>query len=207
MPGYTAEVLLADSVEVVGRPIHRLACNISATRLGQRGYMTVVPLVTREDSEHQNRQGLLFNMGWIPFHVRSPTCRQKIERVDRQRFLCFVSKLDELRNDSWFQGNAYQPGRRFYTNADLQDIGRTSQLLNREQASVAVLEQLHETGDYNERSSVRFDVDAASTAEYPWAKTEAGALQLYKMPWDYKNESKQYLAASIFSFLVGASIF
>ena len=175
--------------------------------MGQSGYMSVLPLVTREDSNHEKRQGLLFNMGWIPFHVRSPTCRHKIERVDRQRFLCFVSRLDELSNDSWFQGNAYQKGRRFYNNADLQDMGKSSELLNREQASVAVLEQLHETGNYDERNSVRFGVDAASTAEYPWAKTEAGALQLYKMPWDYKNEAKHYLAASVFSFLVGASIF
>ncbi len=169
--------------------------------------MTVMPLVTREDKDHLNRHGLLFNMGWIPFIVRSPTCRQKIERVDRQRFVCFVGKVDELRNDSWFQGNAYQKGRLFYTNADLQDLAKSSELVNREQASVAVLERLHETGNYDERDSVRFGVDSHFTEQYPWAKTEAGALQLQKMPWELKNESKQYLIASLFSFLVGASIF
>lgn len=169
--------------------------------------MSVVPLVTREDKDHQNRQGLLFNMGWIPFFVRSPTCRQKIERVDRQRFLCYVGRLEELKNDSWFQGNAYQKGRLFYTNADLQDLAKSSELLNREQASVAVLEQLHETGNYDERDPVRFGVDSHFTAQYPWAKTEAGALQLQKMPWEYKNDAKHYLVASVFSFLVGASIF
>jgi hypothetical protein len=146
-------------------------------------------------------------MGWVPYTVRSPTCRQKIERVDRQRFVCFVGRLDELKNDSWFQGNAYHKGRLFYTNADLQDMGKSSELQNREQASVAVLEHLHETGNYDERDSVRLGVDSAFTAEYPWAKTEAGALQLYKMPWELRNESKHYLIASVFSFLVGASIF
>lgn len=146
-------------------------------------------------------------MGWIPFTMRHPTCREKIERVDRQRFICFVSKLDELRNTSMFQGNAYQKGRLFYTSTDLQDLAKSSELLNREQASVAVLEQLHETGNYDERDSVRYGVSSQFTEEYPWAKTESGALQLYKMPWQYKNESKHYLAASLFSFIVGASIF
>ena len=146
-------------------------------------------------------------MGFIPAKVRSPTCRHKIEKVDRQKITCFVSKLSELKNDSWFQGNAYQKGRLFYTSADLEDMGKSSELLNREQASVAVLEQLHETGIYDERSSSRFGVSCQATEEYPWAKTESGALQLAKMPWDYKNESKTYLIASLASFIVGASIF
>lgn len=194
-------------MEVIGRPIHRLACNIPCNRFNQEGYMTVMPLVTREDSEHLNRQGLIFNMGWIPFGMRSPTCREKIERVDRQRFICFVGRLEELRNTSWFQGNAYQKGRLFYTSADLQDLAKSSELLNRDQASVAVLERLHETGSFDERSGVRFGVDSHFTEEFPWAKTESGALQLQKMPWELRNESKHYLIASLFSFVVGASIF
>lgn len=194
-------------MEVVGRPIHRLECNIPAFRFNQPGYMEVLPLVTREDKNHQNRQGLILNMGWIPESVRNPTSRLRIERVDRQKFTCFVSRLDELRNHTWFRGNAYHQGRRYYTCADLEDLGKSSELLNREQASVAVLERLHETGIYDERSSVRYGVDSHCTEPYPWAKTEAGALQLYKMPWDYKNDAKHYLAASLFSFLVGASIF
>jgi cytochrome oxidase assembly protein ShyY1 len=169
--------------------------------------MTVMPLVTREDKDHQNRHGLLFNMGWIPFTMRHPTCREKIERVDRQKFTCFVGRLEELKNNSWFQGNAYQKGRLFYTSADLQDLAKSSELLNKEQASVAVLEQLHETGNFDERSSVRFGVDAHFTEQYPWAKTESGALQLATMPWEFRNDSKHYLAASIFSFIVGASVF
>jgi len=47
-----------------------------------------------------------------------------------------------LENDSFFQGNAYQKGRVFYTNADLEDMGKSSELLNRQQASVAVIERL-----------------------------------------------------------------
>lgn len=36
----------------MGRPIHRLACNIPARRFDQDGYFTVMPLVTREDQKH-----------------------------------------------------------------------------------------------------------------------------------------------------------
>jgi hypothetical protein len=101
--------------------------------------MAVMPLVTREDKNYENRYGLLFNMGWIPDRFVHPSKRVRIERVDRQKFICYVGKVDECKNDSWFQGNAYHKGRLFYTNADLQDLGKSSELLNREQASVAVL--------------------------------------------------------------------
>ena len=94
-------------------------------------------------------------MGWVPYQVRSPSCRSKIERVDRQKFVGFVSKLSELRNKQWFNGNAYQKGRALYNNADLEDMGKTSELQNREQASVAVIERLAETGIYDERHHQR----------------------------------------------------
>lgn len=86
-------------------------------------------------------------------------------------------------------------------------MGKSSELLNRREASVAVVERLAENGIYDERSPVRRGVDAHFTEPYPWAKTEAGALQLDKMPWHHRNDARNYLLASVFSFLVGASIF
>jgi len=47
----------------------------------------------------------------MPKQFKSPTNRPRIERVDRQKFVGFVSRLDELKNKSWFEGNAYQAGR------------------------------------------------------------------------------------------------
>ena len=146
-------------------------------------------------------------MGWIPYQVKSPTCRSRIEKVERQKFVGFVSKLSELRNKQWFNGNAYQKGRAFYNCSDLEDMGKTSELQNREQASVAVIERLVETGIYDERSSARRGTDCHFTEPYPWAKTESGALQLDKMPWDHRNDAKHYLIGSLFGFMVGASIF
>ena len=65
-------------------------------------------------------------MGWVPYQVKSSSCRSKIQRVDRQKFVGFVSKLSELQNKQWFNGNAYQKGRALYNNADLEDMGKTS---------------------------------------------------------------------------------
>ena len=81
-------------VEVVGRPIHRLAMNIPTREFNSLGAEEVVPLVTREDKNHQNRYGLLLSLGFIPAQVIHPTVRHRIERVDRQKFVGFVSKLD-----------------------------------------------------------------------------------------------------------------
>jgi len=55
-----------------------------------------VPLVTREDKNFQNRYGLLLSLGFVPEDVRHPSNRTRLERVDRQKFVGFVSKMSEL---------------------------------------------------------------------------------------------------------------
>ena len=115
--------------------------------------------------------------------------------------------MSDLRNQQYFNGNAYQKGRLYYNNADMEDMGKSSELLNREEASVAVVERLAETGTFDERSSIRRENDSHFSVPYPWAKTESGALQLDRMPWDCRNDATHYFAASVFGFFVGASIF
>jgi cytochrome oxidase assembly protein ShyY1 len=105
--------------------------SITRKDFDQEGYEQIVPLVTREDKNHQKRYGLLFSLGFVPYIVKHPTCRQRIEKVDRQKFVGFVSKMTDLKNDSFFQGNAYQAGRLLYTCADLEDMAKSSELLNR----------------------------------------------------------------------------
>lgn len=70
-------------------------------------------------------------MGWVPNQVKHATCRSRIEDVSRQRFVGFVSKLSELKNKQLFNGNAYQKGRLLYNNADLEDMGKSSELENK----------------------------------------------------------------------------
>lgn len=68
-------------------------------------------MVTREDKNFKNRMGFLLNLGFVPESVRHPASRSRIERVDKQKFIGFLSKMSELSNDQYFNGNAYQPGR------------------------------------------------------------------------------------------------
>jgi len=68
-------------------------------------------LVTREDKNFKNRMGFLLSVGFVPEKVRHPTTRSRIEDVDRQKFIGFLSKLSDLSNDQYFNGNAYQKGR------------------------------------------------------------------------------------------------
>ena len=65
-------------------------------------------------------------------------------------------------------------------------------------------DELH---NLDERRSERRALDCCATVNYPYAKTETGALQLPKMPWQYKNESKNYFFGSLISLVLGASIF
>ena len=69
----------------------------------------------------------------------------------------------------------------------MEDFVKGSELLNQKEASVALVERLHETGNLDERESRRRDVGCEFSEPYPHAKTESGALQLHKMPWDLKN--------------------
>ena len=149
----------------------------------------------------------MFSKGFIPWRFQHIGTRERIEDVDVQTFVGFVSQLSELQDHGIFQGNAYQDGRQKYNYANIDDLARTSGFLNRKQAGVAVVERLHEIGDINERRRQHYSCDASFTEEYPYAKTEAGALQQKNMPWDYKNNAKMYFASSVASFIVGASVF
>ena len=99
----------------------------------------------------------------------------------------FVSQLAEYQKSLLFEGNATNEARLLYNSADCEDFAVSAGFNNRKQAGVAVVEELHETGVYNERDGARRAVDCAATENYPYAKTESGALQLPKMPWHYKN--------------------
>ena len=70
-----------------------------------------------------------------------------------------------------------------------------------------MIERLYENGDLNERRGKRYSNDCDFAIPYPYYKTESGAIQSGNMPWDYKNSAKGYLAGSLISLVLGASIF
>lgn len=150
---------------------------------------------------------MLFSRGFLPYKYRHIGDRERIEDVSRRTFVGFVSQLSDLQEHGILDGNAYQDGRQKFSYANLDDISKTANFLNRKQSAVAVIEELNENGDLNERRGKRYANDMDYKQIYPWAKTEAGALQLHKMPWDYRNDAKYYFITSIASFIVGASVF
>jgi hypothetical protein len=145
--------------------------------------------------------------GFLPYIFRDITTRYRIENANHQKFVGFVSRLPELSNNSLFDGNSIDETKRGFTSADTQDFAKASGFVNSKQAGVAVVEQLHELGVLDERRSERRASDCCLTENYPYSKTETGALQLPRMPWQYTNDAKHYLLGSVFSFVIGTSIF
>ena len=70
-----------------------------------------------------------------------------------------------------------------------------------------MVERLHQVGDLNERRGKLYAMDCDFAEDYPYAKTEVGALQLRNMPWDLKSSAVNYFGLSCLSFVMGASIF
>jgi hypothetical protein len=88
----------------------------------------------------------------------------------------------------------------------MKDFVDSSGFVNKKEASVALVERLHEHGPIDERFPSRRTNDCMFSSEYPYFKTYAGALQLAKMPWDYKNDARNFMIGSVVSAILGASI-
>jgi hypothetical protein len=164
-------------------------------------------LLVKEDKDRSNAQGLIFSRGFLPYYFKDIGTRYRIENATQQTFVGFVSRLPELSNSSLLKGNSTDETKRQFTNADCQDFAKAAGFINAREAGVAVIERLHQVGILDERKHERRAVDACLTENYPYPKTEAGALQLPRMPWQYKNDAWNYFYGSLGTFLVGASIF
>jgi cytochrome oxidase assembly protein ShyY1 len=104
---------------------------IPRTVSGKPGFECVVPLVARENQDRSEREGLLFSRGYIPYFFKHIGNRYKIEDVEKQTFIGFVSTLPELAEHDWTEGNAYQEGRRKYTYANVEDMARSAGFKNK----------------------------------------------------------------------------
>lgn len=62
-----------------------------------------------------------------------------------------------------------------------------TELKNKEQAKVAMIELVNLDTDLDERNPEHYDHDMTGSREYPYVKTMSGALQSRKMPWDYER--------------------
>ena len=77
--------------------------------------------------------------GFLPFCARDLADRYRIENSQYQKFTGFVSKLPELQNTSFFDGNSTTDDKFGFTCADTQDFAKASGFTNRKQAGVAVI--------------------------------------------------------------------
>lgn len=67
--------------------------------------------------------------------------------------------------------------------------------------SVALIEEIDSSGPIDERNPQRRAHDAEYAVKYPYKKTYSGALQLSKMPWNYRNESYLWFGLSAIGLL------
>lgn len=67
---------------------------------------------------------------------------------------------------------------------------------------MAVIERLdNKPGKLDERCHNRYAIDGDFHLDYPYPKSLAGALQLAKMPWDYKREAVIWSGVAAGAFL------
>lgn len=124
----------------------------------------------------------------------------RIEETDPQTFEGFVSQLDELKEHGWMEGNSIPLYKREFTHSNMQDFADASGLKNKEQVALALIERLEEGSQLDERDPVRYAHNAEYHYEYPYPKTLSGALQLAKMPWNYRNDSLFWSTVAVGAF-------
>jgi hypothetical protein len=77
--------------------------------------------------------------GFIPYMSRDHGARYRIENSSYQKFIGFVSKLPELQNSSFFDGNSTGEDKIGFNCADTEDFAKASGFVNQKQAGVAVI--------------------------------------------------------------------
>ena len=127
------------SVEVAGRPLHRDQCLVPNVVNGPDGFEYIVPLLVKENSDRSNPQGLILSKGFLPYFFKDIGTRYRIENATHQKFVGFVSRLPELVNNSFLDGNSADETKRSFSSADIQDFVKASGFVNSREAGVAVV--------------------------------------------------------------------
>jgi surfeit locus 1 family protein len=145
---------------------------------GYSGYECVVPLVTSENEDGSDQQGVLLSLGFIPKEYAHPSTRYKVESSDWQDFSAYVSTLDEFQSHNVLSsGNIGGRGEGKWNYADIEKMAKHTGFKNWKNAQFAVLEQVRPNSTADERSIDYRDLDSSYQQDYPYVKTLAGALQ------------------------------
>jgi len=115
------------TVQITGRPIHLRAVLIPCYQYGLKGYQYIVPLVTKEDENGDNQEGILLNKGFIPESEREIPNRLRLEDVSPQTFTAYVSKLEEYQCKTIFgEGNLAKLEGNRWNSASFIDMSKFS---------------------------------------------------------------------------------
>lgn len=79
---------------------------------------------------------------------------------------------------------------------------KASELTNKEQAKVAMIELVNLETPLDERVPLHYDHDMSGCITYPYMKTRSGALQSRDMPWDYEKYQSRWAMAGGISALI-----
>lgn len=181
-------------VKITGRPLHNKAMLVPRTLEGYTGFDYIVPLVTKENEDGSEQEGILLNKGWLPNEDYHPGNRFRIENALPQTFDAYVSLNSELdeKNSFFKDGNNPGKGRNKWTHVYLPDMAKTSEFKNQSTVKLALLEAVNPNSVLDERNPKHFEMTLIGSEESPFPKTRAGALQLRTMPWDLTHERNTY---------------
>ena len=133
----------------------------------------------------------------------------RIENSDPQKFLAYVSLNSELDYKTKFfkDGNSPKAVRNHWGHVFLPDMAENTGFKNKDQAKLALLECVDPNQTkLDERDPKHYAKNLTVEEDYPYAKTYAGALQLYKMPWQYKHSSFEYFTLGTASTLIALGL-
>jgi len=186
-------------VRITGRPLHNKAMLIPRLYNGYAGFDYIVPLVTKENEDGSEKEGILLNKGWIPHEYAHVGSRWRIENALPQTFDCYVSLNSELdeKNSLFKGGNSFGERRSTWSHLYLPDMAEHSGFKNTKTVQMALLEAINHDSILDERLPKHFSVDLIGGEDHPYKKTLAGALQLKHMPWDLRAEQNTWLSLGV----------
>ncbi len=111
--------------------MHNRACLVRREVYRRPGYEYVVPLVTKESKAGVTQYGYMFSKGFLPVEWKEPGNRMRIEDTDPQTFEGFVSRLDELSEHRFMEGNSIPQIKREFSHANMKDFAEASGLKNK----------------------------------------------------------------------------
>lgn len=166
-------------VRFQGRPIFRHSMYIPKRVHNYEGYDWVVPVVTKEDENLDNRSGLLVNRGWLPGEYKNPDERLHYEDSFSQfEYVGVVNRGEDLDRRVFFKkGNAFDEQRFDFNNLSFRDMGKATGFLNSKGVKAGLVELVDmETTKIDETDPHFYDRDMSGTKSYPYKRTYSGIL-------------------------------